>query len=105
MIYSAHDDSVVNVLRFFGLDFDWIPFASTVTLELKYSRKCLEALLDDPEKCFGVSILFNGVPQRLDGCSGDIFTLNGCNYGEFTALVNRKWYHGPGAPDLDAACF
>ena len=41
VIYSAHDDTVLNILRFFDIDFDWIPFASTLTFELKYSKKCV----------------------------------------------------------------
>lgn len=37
MIYSAHDDQIVNMLRFLAIDYDWVPYASTVTFELKYS--------------------------------------------------------------------
>lgn len=42
MIYSAHDDTITNMLRFLGVDFDWIPFSATVTFELAYSAKCVQ---------------------------------------------------------------
>lgn len=106
MIYSAHDDSVLNMLRFLGQDFDWIPFAATVTFEVKYSESCVKAGSVNPAAdCFGVSVLSNGVPLRFDECTGDLFTLNGCNYEEFTNMIQGKLYSGPGAPDLDQACF
>ena len=41
MIYSAHDDTVINMLNFLAVDYHWIPFAATVTYELKYSVSCL----------------------------------------------------------------
>lgn len=83
MIYSAHDDTITNMLRFLDVDFDWIPFAATVTFELRYSAKCLETA-SDAAGCFGVNILSDGVPLRFSGeCSGDYFTLNGCKYAEF----------------------
>jgi len=63
ILYSAHDDSVLNLLRFLGIDFDWIPFASTVTIELKYSEKLVrQAGSKNPERFFGVSVLRDGVP-------------------------------------------
>ena len=67
VVYSAHDDTVLNLLRFFDLDYDWIPFASTLTFELKYSEQCLHesqsaTAWTDPGLCFGVSILRDGVP-------------------------------------------
>mmetsp|Transcript_34044 Transcript_34044/g.42009 ORF Transcript_34044/g.42009 Transcript_34044/m.42009 type:complete len:115 (+) Transcript_34044:891-1235(+) len=68
VIYSAHDDTVLNMLRFLKVDFDWIPFASTVTFELKYSEKCYEEYLKggkDIDGCVAVSILSNGVPLRF----------------------------------------
>ena len=37
MIYSAHDDQITNMLNFLGPDYHWIPYASTVTFELKPS--------------------------------------------------------------------
>jgi len=37
MLYSAHDDTVLNLLRLFKVDFDWIPFAANIIIELKYS--------------------------------------------------------------------
>ena len=37
VLYSAHDDQVTNMLNFLGVDYYWIPFAATVTFELKYS--------------------------------------------------------------------
>lgn len=59
MIYSAHDDQVTNMLNFLAVDYFWVPYASTVTFELKYSASCLES--ESPsENCFGVSVLSNG---------------------------------------------
>ena len=55
--------------------------------------------------CFGVSVSFNGNAQLFDVCSGDGFTLEGCKYSEFLDLMDSLWYSGPGAPDLDAACY
>ena len=42
VVYSAHDENVLNLLRFFKIDFDWVPFAASVTIELKYSDKCVK---------------------------------------------------------------
>ena len=104
MIYSAHDVQVVNMLRFLAVDYDWVPYASTVTFELKYSASCLAGATPS-ESCFGVAIIHNGAPLSFPGCSGDGFTLEGCKFPEFLSLMGSKWYSGPGAGDLDAACF
>ena len=61
MIYSAHDDQVNNMLAWLDVDYLWVPFASTVTFELKYSASCLASDVAD-ESCFGVSVMSNGVP-------------------------------------------
>jgi len=91
------------MLNFLGVDYYWIPYASTVTFELKYSVSCLGS--DTPtEFCFGVAIISNGIPLSLPGCSGDGFILEGCSFPEFLDLINSKWYSGPSADDLDAAC-
>ena len=103
MLYSAHDDQITNMLTFLAADFAWVPYASTVTFELKYSVKCLESRTAT-DACFGVSVRSNGMPLRFPGCTGDNFVLEGCKWAEFKALMNEKWYDGPGAPDLDAAC-
>ena len=45
MIYSAHDTQVDNMMVFLTQSkesFTYIPFASQVTFELKYSAKCVE---------------------------------------------------------------
>ena len=106
VVYSAHDDSVLNMLRFFNVDFDWIPFASTFTIELKYSQKCVKANKDNMDGCIGVSVLNNNVPLRFpETCTGDYFTLNGCKWAEFNTLVTENWYSGPDSDDLDKACF
>ena len=45
------------------------------------------------------------MPLIFDGdCTGDLFTINGCSYPEFVALMDKLWYSGPSADDLDAAC-
>ena len=103
-IYSAHDTQVVNMMDFLKKDFDWIPFASQVIFELKYSEECL-ASDDADESCFGVSVSFNGTPQLFEGCTGDYFTLEGCKFPEFLAYLDSVWYSGPAAPDLNAACY
>ena len=61
MIYSAHDTQVVNMMDFLQKDFKWVPYASTVTFELKYSAKCVKE--NASADCFGVSVVFNGTPQ------------------------------------------
>ena len=106
VVYSAHDDQVSAMLNFLDIDYCWIPFASTITFELKYSARCLADKAKASEDCFGVSIISNGVPLRFleEGCTGDLFTINGCSYPEFVALMEKKWYSGPSAPDLDSAC-
>lgn len=103
VIYSAHDTQVVNMMDFLQKDFDWVPYASQVVFELKYSAKCVAET--PSEDCFGVSVLFNGRPQLFDGCTGDHFTLEGCSYPEFRAYIDSVWYSGAHADDLDAACF
>lgn len=105
MIYSAHDDQMTNMLTFLGVDFYWVPFAATVTYELKYSANCNEGYETASEKCFSVAILHNGKPLQFPECSGDHFTLNGCSYQEFIDLMESKWYSGPSSDDLDKACF
>jgi len=53
-----------------------------------------------------VNVLSDGVPLRFSGeCTGDYFTLNGCKYDEFLTMIQKRWYSGPGAPNLDKACF
>ena len=92
------------MLNFLGVDYYWVPYASTVTFELKYSASCLGS--ENPtEDCFGVSIRSNGKPLLFPECSGDLFTLEGCSYPEFLTLMQEKWYSGPKADDLDQACF
>lgn len=103
MIYSAHDDQITNMLNFLATDFPWVQYASTVTFELKYSVSCLESL-EATNACFGVSIRSNGKPLFFPSCTGDNFVLEGCKWAEFDALMKDKWFKGPGAPDLDAAC-
>ena len=102
VIYSAHDDQITTMWNFLGLDYYWIPYASTTTFELKYSASCLANEASD--NCFGVSIYANGKPLAFDECTGDLFTLNGCSFPEFLALMESKWYSGPSADDLDQAC-
>ena len=102
MIYSAHDTQIVNMMVFLQKDFKWAPYASTVTFELKYSAKCVKE--NASADCFGISVVFNGTPQLLDGCTGDGFTLEGCSYNQFVKYVNDRWYSGPSSDDLDAAC-
>ena len=104
MIYSAHDDQVTNMLTFLGSDFYFVPYAATVTFELKYSVQCL-ASDQSSESCFGVSIRLNGEPLLFDECTGDNFSLEGCKYPEFLSLIESRWYSGPSADDLDQACF
>lgn len=108
MVYSAHDDQVTNMLNFLDVDYYWIPFAATVTFELKYSSRCLASVSTEQEAqgCFGVSIFSNGRPLQFEGeCSGDHFTISGCTYLEFLDLMQSRWYSGPSADDLDSACF
>lgn len=93
-IYSAHDTQVVNMMGFLQKDFDWVPYASQVVFELKYSEECL-ASADADENCFGVSVIFNGRPQLFEGCTGDLFTLEGCKFPEFLDYVGALWYSGP----------
>ena len=106
MIYSAHDDSIINMLNFLEADYFWIQYASTVPYELLYKASCLEdESVKGKEHCFGVKILSNGKPLDFDHCSGDLFTLHGCSFPEFLDLMADKWYSGPNADDLDQACF
>ena len=105
MIYSAHDDQVSEMLDFLSPDYLWIDYASTVNFELFSSASCLADKSKASEDCFGVSIVANGVPLDFEGdCTGDLFTIHGCSYPEFVALMAKKWYSGPSADDLDAAC-
>ena len=88
MIYSAHDTQVDNMLVFLSESeesFDFVPFASQVTFELKYSASCVNGIAPS-EACFGVSVLSNGEPMSFSACSGDGFSEDGtgCTYSEFT---------------------
>ena len=63
MIYSGHDTQVDNIVVWLTDDidsFEFVPFASTVTLELKYSAQCLRRRKS--EDCFSVVAMFNGDP-------------------------------------------
>jgi len=69
MIYSSHDTQVVNMMAFLQKEFTWVPFASTVFFELKFSAKCLASDSAD-ENCFDVAVIYNGIPQVFDDCNG-----------------------------------
>ena len=102
MIYSAHDTQVDNmmvVLTQSKTSFDYVPYASQVIFELKYSADCM-----DSSHCFGVSVAFNGEPMTFPGCTGDGFTETGCRWDEFKEYISSIWYSGAHADDLDAAC-
>ena len=88
MIYSGHDTQVDNLVVWLTGDidsFENIPFASTITFELKYSAKCLREVKS--EDCFGVQVMFNGDPIKLKGCTGDGFSDTGCLWSEFTKFL------------------
>ena len=88
MIYSGHDTQVDNIVVWLTGDidsFEYIPFASTVTLELKYSAKCLR--MRKSEDCFSVSALFNGDELQLKGCTGDGFSDKACKWNEFMKFL------------------
>ena len=103
MIYSAHDDQVNNMLAWLRVNYFWIPFASQVTFELKYSASCL-ASDSANEDCFGVTVLSNGEPLMFPGCTGDNFTLAGCKFPEFLNMMDEFWYAGVDADNLNQAC-
>ena len=105
MIYSGHDTQVDNLVVWLTGDidsFENIPFASTVTFELKYSAKCLREVKG--VDCFGVQVLFNGDPIKLKGCTGDGFSDTGCLWNEFTRFLQDNWYLGKHSDNLDLAC-
>ena len=67
MLYSAHDTNIAILMeRLTGAIecFEMARYASSVVLELKYSKQCLEAD-EDKLNCFGVSILFNSENLNL----------------------------------------
>ena len=103
MIYSAHDDQLINMLDFLKVKFPFVPYSGSVTFELKYSVSCLNSKKAS-EDCFGVSVRHNGNPIMFEGCTGDNFMLEGCKWPEFESFMKQVWYKGPEAPDLDAAC-
>ena len=107
LIYSAHDTQVDSMMVFLTQSkesFDYIPYASQVTFELKHSPKCVAdgAGLE----CFGVSVLFNGEPMKFDQCSGDGFSTDGtgCTWREFKHFMDSIWYSGKFKHDLNKAC-
>lgn len=63
MIYSAHDDNVVNMISWLhprGLEMDNAVYASNVVFELKYFTECLDTDGDNDESCFRVGVRLNG---------------------------------------------
>ena len=111
-IYSAHDTNVDNMLVWLTQDhnsFDYVPFASQVTFELKYSPECVEN--SPTEDCFGVAILYNGLPMEFPNkcAGGDGFSddQSGCTYTDFKQLMQSIWYKGKPveSANLDLACY
>ena len=106
MVYSAHDTQVDNMMVFLTQNktsFDYVPYASQVIFELKYSEECVRSR-HAGENCFGVSVAFNGEPLTFPGCTGDGFADTGCKYEEFKQYISSIWYSGPYSDDLDKAC-
>lgn len=126
-IYSAHDTNVDNMLVWLTQDhtsFDYVPFASQVTFELQFSAKCIqkssknrlsanESETGGEEECFGVQILYNGMPMRFaERCpNGSGFSTEaqktGCTYTEFKQFMQAIWYKGLDVQtgNLDLACY
>ena len=107
LIYSAHDTQVDNMMVFLTQSkesFDYIPYASQVTFELKHSSQCVAG--GRGLECFGVSVLFNGEPMTFDQCSGDGFSTDGsgCTWREFKHFMDSIWYSGKFKRDLNKAC-
>jgi len=83
-------------------DLNWnnVPYASTVVLELYVDPNC--SADDSPfgsEECYYVKSRYNGLDLKLPGCN-DKF----CAYSEFTDYMDSIWYSGPHADDLNLAC-
>ena len=107
MIYSAHDTQVTQMMAFLTEDLDdfaYTPYASQVIFELKYSETCLKQ--SPSPDCFGVSMIFDGQALSVSGCSGDGFSTDGsgCSWTDFMSFMQRIWYSGPYADNLDRAC-
>ena len=112
MIYSAHDDQLVNGMIWLKQSLTaihFIPYASTIFFELKYNQQCLDNAETASKDCFGVGIIFNGVPQSFEEqCpGGDGFSTanTGCTYTDFIQFMANIWYAGPHADDLNQACY
>jgi hypothetical protein len=63
ILNSGHDDQIANILWWlqpYQYNFTDIPYASTITFELSYNKKCLETIKDD--SCFSVTVSHDGRP-------------------------------------------
>jgi hypothetical protein len=105
ILYSAHDDQVCNLLLFLdpvGLDFQEVPYVSTVYMELFYDEDCIKTQKD--RKCFRVRSYFQNKPIKFDTClesnakQGEKSIY--CFLDDLIAHYDKKKYQG----DVKAAC-
>ncbi|CDW71215.1 major acid phosphatase map (histidine-acid phosphatase) [Stylonychia lemnae] len=96
MIYSGHDDQIVNIIDWLnpqGHEYIDATYTSTIYFELFYDTDCLKA---NPKShsCFEMHMRHNGVPIKFDTCvnnnmqaqSGSIL----CKYDDFLTYMNSK---------------
>ena len=79
--YSTHDWTLSQLLLFLDAEngqFEVIPFASNVMLELHSSEECSE------EECFWVEAIYNGKTLSFDG---DCDEPTQCTYQEFMHMI------------------
>ena len=109
--YSAHDSQIANMWQFLGHhNWTYIPYASSVTIQLDFDPLCLEirlAMMQDRKhsqfhSCFGVKVSANGQPIKFHltpeqeqakqtAMAGDYVT-----YDHFLRLMKANSYNQEG---------
>jgi len=71
MIYSAHDDHVINMVEFLhseNIEAPYADYATNVVFELHYDDECVAGAQAD-EECFSVETLWNGQLMGFRECA------------------------------------
>ena len=98
LIYSAHDDQLVNVWKYLApnnLQEDWADFASNMQLELFANDDCLAEGGAQDESCFFVNARYNGNEMAFDLCEGDN-NETGCSYTDFLDYMSEIAFYQEG---------
>ena len=86
VLFSGHDDTLTPLLAGLGLSVDvWPPYASNLVFELWRARNTPPSAT----KLF-VRVVYNGVLQKLPGCTGISSDNSLCTWDEFSKIIENN---------------